>query len=203
MDIVRLTLTGRGCVVTRGIILKKEYNRMKNSTILDNVWIKGLHKKLGKQWRGYIEDFHDYGIKSGDITITVNEDDYLDLPISVLNSYSFNDMDLVDLEAYNYPITDDVIVTAIQHLEGTVVDVMFVTEEEFDLSKLKFIEKEIHNEKEEVILGGLICEIYYDGEPIPFTGDNTDLRMSKVIFDTHENKFQNNEKNNNRGFQTE
>lgn len=203
MDIVRITLTGYGCAVARGIIAKREYNRMKNSTALDNVWIKSLHKKLGKQWRGYIEDFHDYGIKRGDISITVNEESYLDLPISVLNSYSFNDTDLVDIESYHYPVTEDVIVTTIQDVEGTIMDVIFITEDEFDLSKLKFIEKEIHNEKEEVILTGLICEIYYDGEPVPFTGDNTDLRMSKVLFDTHEKKFQDNEKNNNRGFQTE
>ena len=44
MDIVRITLMGSGFDVVRGIVTKKEYNKIKNS--LDNVWIKDLNKKI-------------------------------------------------------------------------------------------------------------------------------------------------------------
>ena len=198
MDIVRITLTGYGYDVARGIVAKKDYNRIKNSASLDNIWIKGLKKKLGNQWNEFREDFHEYGITKGDIIITVNDEEILNLPINVLDSYSFSDVDLVDLEGYMYPITDDVVVTIIQELQGTFMDVVFITEEEFDLKKFKFIEKEIQNEKEEAMISSLISEVYYDGEMINFTGDNTDLRMSNIYFDTGDKKFQKNEKNNNR-----
>lgn len=128
----------------------------------------------------------------------MNDEEILNLPINVLDSYSFSDVDLVDLEGYMYPITDDVVVTIIQELQGTFMDVVFITEEEFDLKKFKFIEKEIQNEKEEAMISSLISEVYYDGEMINFTGDNTDLRMSNIYFDTGDKKFQKNEKNNNR-----
>lgn len=200
MDIVRITLTGCGYDVARGIVTKKDYNRIKDSTSLDNIWIKGLKKKLGKQWNRFREDFHEYGVTKGDITITVNDEELLSLPTSVLNSYSFNDTNLVDLEGYMYPITNDVVVTIVQELYGTFMDVVFITEEDFDIRKLKFIEKEIQNEREETIIESLISEVYYDGELINFTGDNTELRMSNIYFDTSDKKFQKDEKNNNRGF---
>lgn len=199
MDIVRVTLIGYGCEIARGIVAKKDYNRIKNSTTLDNIWIKGLYKKLGRQWSGMREEFHDYGITKGDIIITVNDEEIVNLPINVLNSYSFSDGDLVDLEGYHYPVTEDVVVTSVQNLKGTLMDVVFVTNDDFNFNKFKFIEKEIQNEKEETIISSLISEIYYDGNLINFTGDNTDLTMSKVYFDIPVIKnIIKNEKNNNR-----
>lgn len=195
MDIVRITLVGHGYDVVRGIVAKKEYNKIKNS--LDNVWIKDLNKKITKKLKGFVQDFHDYGITKGDITITVNDNELLSLPISVLNTYSFNDTELVDLEGYQYPITDDIIITSVQNLEGVFMDVMFVTKEEFDIRKLKFIEKEIQDENEKTIIGSLISEVYYDGERIIFTGNNTDLRMAKIYYDIGKEKVLKNEKNNN------
>lgn len=197
MDIVRITLTGYGCDVSRGIVAKKDYNRINNSNSLDNIWIKGLKNKLGKQWDRFKEDFHDYGITKGDVIIEVNNEEILNIPINILNGYSFSDVDLVESEYYPYPITDEVVVTIIQELEGTFMDFMFMTDD-FDLRKLKFIEKEIHNEKDETIVNSLISEVYYDGEMISFNKNNTDLRMSNIYFDTGDKKFQKNEKNNNR-----
>jgi len=199
MDIVRVTLIGCGYDVARGIVTKKDYNRINNSTSLDNIWIKGLYKKLGKRWGGIEQKFHDYGITNGDIIITVNNEELINLPVSVLNSCSFGDGDLVDLEGYTYPITDEVVVTSIQELKGTFMDVVFFIEEEFNFNKFKFIEKEIQDENEETIIHSLISEVYYDGELINFNGDNTELRMSKIHFDTGEKRFQKkDEKNNNR-----
>lgn len=181
MDIVRITLTGQGYDVVRGIVSKQEYNKLKNS--LNNVWIKDLNKKLRKKLKGFVEEFHDYGITNGDITITVNDEEILNLPISVLDSYSFNDVNLVDLEGYTYPITNDVVMTSIQKLDGVFMDVIFITEEDFNINKFKFIEKEIQNEKENTIINSLISEVYYDGELINFTGNNTELRMSNIYYD--------------------
>lgn len=198
MDIVRLTLTGDGYDVARGIVAKENYNKIKNSSSLDNIWIKGLKKKLGKKWGEFKEEFHDYGITKGDIRITLNDEEILNLPISILSTYSFNNVDLVDKEGYHYPVTNDVVVTISQKLHGTFMDVIFITSEDFDITKLKFIEKDIHNEKDETIVESLISEVYYDGELINFTGGDTELRMSNIYFDTNEKKFQKNEKNNNR-----
>ena len=181
MDIVRITLTGQGYDMVRGIVSKQEYNKLKNS--LNNVWIKDLNKKLRKKLKGFVEEFRDYGITNGDITITVNDEEILNLPISVLDSYSFNDVNLVDLEGYAYPITNDVVMTSIQKLDGVFMDVIFITEEDFNINKFKFIEKEIQNEKENTIINSLISEVYYDGELINFTGNNTELRMSNIYYD--------------------
>ena len=84
MDIVRITLSGYGYDVARGIVAKQDYSRIKNSTTLDNMWIKGLYEKIGEQCNGFREEFHDYGISKGDVVITVNGEEILNLPISVL-----------------------------------------------------------------------------------------------------------------------
>jgi hypothetical protein len=183
MDIVRITLVGQGYDAVRGIVTKKDYNKLKSSNSLDNVWIKNLNKKISRKLKGFTQEFHDYGITNGDIAVTVNDEEIINLPISVLNSYSFNDIELVDLEGYNYPITDEVVMTSVQKLEGIFMDVVFVTKEDFDFSKFKFIEKEIQDEKENTIISSLICEVYYDGELISFTGNNTELRMSNIYYD--------------------
>ena len=99
------------------------------------------------------------------------------------------------MEGYHYPITKGVVVTSVQKIEGVIMDVMFVTEDDFDFGKFKFIEKEIQDEKENTIISSLICEVYYDGELIKFTGNNTDLRMSKIYFDTGNIEVQKDEKN--------
>ena len=182
MDIVRITLSGYGYDVVRGIVEKRNYNELKDSKSLNDIWVKNLNDKITKSWHNFTEDFRDYGITNGDISITVNDEEIIDLPIHALR-HTFEELDWVDLEGYQYPVTEDVVVTSIQKLEGTFMDVIFVTEDDFDLSKLKFIEKEIHNEKEETVIDSLISEIYYDGELIDFTGDNTELRMSNIFFE--------------------
>lgn len=174
---------GHGYDVVRGIVAKKDYNKLKTSNSLDNIWIKNLNKKISRKLKGFVQDFHDYGITSGDIIVTVNDKEIINLPISVLNSYSFNDVELVDLEGYIYPITNEVVMTSVQKLEGVFMDVIFVTEEDFDFGKFKFIEKEIQDEKENTIISSLISEVYYDGELINFTGNNTELRMSNIYYD--------------------
>lgn len=196
MDIVRVTLSGYGCDVVRGIITKKDYEGFENSDSLVDIWVKDLNKKIIKK-NSFKQEFHDYGITKGDIIVTVNDSEILNLPINILDSYTFNDVEIVDLEGYNYPITEDVIVTSIQSFEGIIMDVIFITKDDFDFSKFKFIQKEIHDEYEKPIITSLISEIYYDGERIKFNGANIDLRMSKVYFDTKDKKFKN-EKNSNR-----
>lgn len=196
MDIVRIKLCGSGFDVVRGVISKQEYNKLKNS--LDNVWVKNLNSKLRKKLRDFAEDFHDYGISKGDITITVNDEELISIPTNVLNDYSFNDVELVDIEGYQYPITEGVIITSVQSLEGIFMDVMFLTEN-FDINKLKFIQKVIQDRDENIIIDSLISEVYYDHNQIIFTGNNTDLRMSRIYYDIggDDKKVLKNEKDNN------
>ena len=73
--------------------------------------------------------------------------------------------------------------TTIQHQSGTIADIMFIVNGEFDINKLKLVTKDIHNENNKVIIESLISEIYYDGQPLPFGGSETDLRMSNIYFD--------------------
>ena len=185
MDIVRIILSGYGCEISRGIITKEEHNRIQNSDSLDNMWVKGLYKYLGKKWeRIHLQE--DYGITKGDILITVNDNIILDLPISVLESLRLNEDNnrcLVEDCGYVYPKTNDVVMTTIQHHSGIISDILFMTTNYFDVGKLKFIRKKIHNENNEII-DSLISEVYYDGEPIEVNGSQTDLRMSNIYFDT-------------------
>jgi len=197
MDIVKITLSGQGYDIVRGVVAKKVYNKLKNSETLNNIWIKNLNRQLKKELKSFKQEFHDYGITNGDIVVSVNGEELINLPISVLNSYSFDNVELVDLEGYAYPITDDVVITSIQKVEGIIMDVMFVTQEEFDFTKFKFIEKEIQNENEETIISSLISEVYYDGNPIIFTGIDTELRMANIYFDIKDKKVEKNEKDKN------
>jgi hypothetical protein len=184
MDIVRIILSGYGCEISRGIITKEEHNRIQNSDSLDNMWVKGLYKYLGKKWeRIHLQE--DYGITKGDILITVNDNIVLDLPISVLESLCLNDKDcLVEGGVYNYPKTNDVVMTTIQHHSGIISDILFITTDHFDVGKLKFISKNVYNEDNETIIDSLISEIYYNGESIEINGSQTDLRMSNIYFGT-------------------
>lgn len=183
MDIVRIILSGYGCEISRGIITKEEHSRIKNSDSLDNIWVKGLYKYLGKKWER-IDLQQDYGITKGDILITVNDEVVLDLPISVLDTYEY----LVENLDCDYPETDDVVMTTIQHHSGIISDIMFITLDGFDINQLKFIRKEIHNEHNKTIIDSLISEVYYDGESIELNGSETDLRMSNIYFDTNKNE---------------
>jgi len=188
MDIVRIILSGYGCEISRGLITKEEHNRIENSDSLDNLWVKGLYKYLGKKWER-IDLQQGYGITKGDIVITVNGEVVLDLPISVLDSLYLSDNDcVVEYVDYNYPKTNDVVMTTIQHLSGIISDILFITTDEFDIHKLKFIRKDIYNENKEIIIGSLISEVYYDGEPLELGGSQTDLRMSNIYFDNKKNE---------------
>ena len=87
MDIVRIILNGYGCDISRGILTREEYTKLERSNSLDDIWVKGLYKYLGTKWER-IDLQEDYGILNGDITIFVNDEVVLDVPISVLNSVS-------------------------------------------------------------------------------------------------------------------
>jgi len=191
MDIVRITLSGIGCDVFRGVITKKDYEKIKNSESFNDVWVKNLNKKISKKIK---QEFHDYGITNGDIRIEVNGEEIINVPISVLSSYSFGNVELVDLEGYMYPVTKDIVITSIQNLEGVFMDTIFVTKDDFDIINLKFIQKEIQDKNEKTIIDSLISEVYYDGEIINFIGSDVDLRMSKVSFDENKN-YKKDEKN--------
>jgi hypothetical protein len=184
MDIVRIILDGYGCEVARGIITEEQHQKIKNSTTLDNIWVKGLYKYLGKKWKRIEEQLWDYGIINGDLKITVNNKPILDLPSETLSAIGF-----VDSKKYYYPNTDDVVMTTVQYHSGVIADVMFMIDGEFNIDKLKFIEKEVHNENNEIIIDSLISEIWYDDYKIPLEGSSTDLRMSNVYFDTNDNEF--------------
>lgn len=186
MDIVRIKLLGsEGYDVTRGVVTRKVYNNIEKSNSLNDVWIKDFNKKIKKFW-DFKKDFHDFGIKKGDVIIELNGKEIINIPLSCLEGFTFSDVELIEEEGYGYPVTSDIVLTSMQQLEGLFMDVIFITEEPFDFNKFKFIKKVIHNEKEEIILNDLISEVYYDGVLLTFEGGSTELRMSKVFFDDEE-----------------
>jgi hypothetical protein len=186
MDIVRIKLLGsEGYDVTRGVVTKNVYDNIEKSNSLDDVWIKDFNKKIKKIW-DFKKDFHDFGIKKGDVIIELNGKEIINIPLSCLEGFTFSDVELIEEEGYGYPVTSDIVLTSIQQLEGLFMDVIFITEEPFDFNKFKFIKKVVHNEKEEIILNDLIYEVYYDGVLLTFEGGSTELRMSKVFFDDEE-----------------
>lgn len=186
MDIVRIKLLGsEGYDVTRGVVTKNVYDNIEKSNSLDDVWVKDFNKKIKKIW-DFKKDFHDFGIKKGDVIIELNGKEIINIPLSCLEGFTFSDVELIEEEGYGYPVTSDIVLTSIQQLEGLFMDVIFITEEPFDFNKFKFIKKVVHNEKEEIILNDLISEVYYDGVLLTFEGGSTELRMSKVFFDDEE-----------------
>ena len=188
MDIVRITLVGQGYDVVRGIVAKNEYNKIKNSNSLDDVWVKNLNKKITKKLKGFIEDFHNYGITNGDIIVSLNGEEIINLPITALNGYNFNDIELVEMVACNYPKTKEVVITSVQKLVGVFMDEIFITKDNFDFNKFKFVEKIITDVNGNPIVESLIGGVYYDGEIVNFNNYNTELRMSNVYFDTDNDK---------------
>lgn len=186
MDIVRIKLLGsEGYDVTRGVVTRNVYNNIEKSNSLNDVWVKDFNKKIKKFW-DFKKDFHDFGIKKGDVIIELNGKEIINIPLSCLEGFTFSDVELIEEEGYGYPVTSDIVLTSMQQLEGLFMDVIFITEEPFDFNKFKFIKKVIHNEKEEIILNDLISEVYYDGVLLTFEGGSTELRMSKVFFDDEE-----------------
>lgn len=185
MNIVRITMDGYGCEIARGIIPKKDYKNVTKS--LDNVWTKNLYDKLvKKEFKNINEQFHVLGLINGDLTIEIDGDVILEIPISVTNS---NGMSIK--EVYEYPESKDIVLTSVQHQEGIVCDTMFITSEDFDINKLHIVEKQIEGKVDNPLLPSLYCEIRYDGETVPITGTITDLRMSRLFYDTHEQQNNN------------
>ncbi len=189
MNIVRVTMKGYGCEIARGTVSKKEYKKVEKSQRLDNVWSENLYcSKIKKEYKDINEQFHHLGLINGDLIVEVDFKTVIEMPINVVDT-----TDIVTKETHHYPKTDDVVVTSIQHQEGIVCDTMFIIDENFDIDKLEVIEKEIKGNIDIPLIPSLYCEIRYDGEKVPITGTITDLRMSRLFYDTHE-------KNNNRKF---
>jgi len=187
MKIVRITMKGFGCEIARGLVPKEEYKKVEKSNTLDNVWSKNLYKKrVKKQYKNIREQFNHLGLISGDLTVEIDGEVTQQLPISATDSFG-----LSILERYEYPKTNDIVLTTVQHQEGIVCDTMFITADDFDINKLKIIEKQVVGKVDNLLIPSLFCEIRYDGISVPITGTITDLRMSRLYYDT-------NEKNNNR-----
>ena len=82
-----------------------------------------------------------------------------------------------------YPKTNEVVITSVQHQEGVFSDNLFILCDNFDINKLSIIKKDIKNKIDNLLVSSLYCELYYDGELIPMTDNSTDLRMSRLYFE--------------------
>lgn len=175
MEIVRITMEGYGCEINRGIVPSDEYVGLEKS--LNNIWHKNLFQKIEKKVN-LKKETHNCGLIKGEIKIEV--DDFVIIETSIK---SFETLVNYKTETVDYPITDDVVVTSVQHQEGVFLDTIFIVDGKFDLDKLTIVKKDIRNKIDNILVSSLYCEIYYDGYLIPINDNVTDLRMSRLYFE--------------------
>lgn len=186
MDIVKITMNGYGCEINRGIVSDGCEKKLESS--LDNVWYKNIFERLEEKTK--IEKVvNEVGLIKGDITIEVNDHVLIETSIS-----SFETLISSEEKIVNFPKTDGVVITSIQHQEGVISDTIFVLDEDFDINKLKIIKKDIKDKVDNIIISSLYCELYYENEIIPLTGNLTDLRMSRLYFENVKKDEQNDNK---------
>jgi len=176
MDIVKITMSGYGCDIARGTMSIKEHMKMKH--LINNVWQKNLYKKLKKE-SNIVTHSENCGVIKGEIQIEVNDQIILDTDLSTLEVLGHT-----NVIKEEYPITHDVVITAVQHQEGTFCDVMFILNEDFDISKLKLTRKDVMYNVDNPLVSSLYCEIYYDGIQVPLEVSETDLRNSRLYLET-------------------
>jgi len=182
---VKITMFGYGCEIARGTVKTSNYVKIKKN--IDNIWHKNLLKKLKKETEINIIS-EDYGITNGDIKIEVDGEVILDTHITTLEVIR---EDLFTNQIISYPNTEDIVVTTVQHQEGIICDVLFVVGENFNLNKLKIVRKDIVYNVDNPLVSSLYCEIYYDGEKIPFSGPMTDLRTSRLYLEKNKENGKN------------
>jgi len=177
MDIVKITMRGYGCEIAKGIINKLDYDKINN--LIDDVWYKNLFKKIKESSK--IETYsEDYGLVSGNIKIEVNDDVIIDNDVSTIEL--LNGINTITKDIEN-PITDEIILTTVQHQEGVICDTIFVLNDKFNISKLSFIKKNIIYNIDNPSISSVYCELYYDGEIIPLIDSETDLRTSRLYLE--------------------
>ena len=139
MDIVKITMFGYGCEIGRGTIKQKDYKKLKN--LDEDVWHKNLIKKLKETKDIDLEIIsEDYGIIKGDIKIEVEGETVLDTQVTTLDILNEN---IITNQIVEYPNTEDIVITTVQHLEGIICDTLIVIDEDFDIKNLKLIRKDI------------------------------------------------------------
>ena len=179
MDIVKITMFGYGCEIGRGTIKQKDYKKLKN--LDEDVWHKNLIKKLKETKDIDLEIIsEDYGIIKGDIKIEVEGETVLDTQVTTLDILNEN---IVTNQIVEYPNTEDIVITTVQHLEGIICDTLIVIDEDFDIKNLKLIRKDIIYNVDNPLVSSLYCELYYNNEKIPMTDPITDLRNSRLYLE--------------------
>lgn len=182
MDIIKITMVGYGCEISRGVIPRGKETNIESS--LNDVWFKNLFDRLGETTE-IKKLVSEVGLIKGDIIIEVNGDIIFNTSIN-----SFEVLINSKLETVNYPKTEDVIITSVQHQEGVFSDTIFILDDHFVLEKLSLIKKEIKDKVDNVIISPLYCELYYDGELIPMMDNLTDLRMSRLYLENTKKRWE-------------
>ena len=114
------------------------------------------------------------------LQIEVNDNIILDNDISVIDILGDIKTISKDIEG---PKTKGLLLTIVQHQEGIICDTIFVLDDEFDLSKVCFVKKNIRYNLDNPCMSTLYCELYYDGELIPLIDSETDLRTSRLYLE--------------------
>lgn len=175
MDIVKITMNGYGCEINRGIVPNGKEKKLESS--LDDVWFKNMFKKLEEKTK-IKKVVNEIGLIKGDILIEVNDEILIETSIE-----SFEAIINSEQKTVGYPKTDGVVITSIQHQEGVISNMIFILDGNFDIDKLKIIKKDIKDRVDNSIISSLYCEMYYEDEIIPMSGNLTDLRMSRLFFE--------------------
>jgi len=175
MELVRITMEGYGCEINRGTVHKEDYLKLEKS--LNNIWQKNLFEEIEKKVE-LKKDTHTLGLIKGEIKIEVEGEIIIDTSVKVFETLVCT----ID-EVIEYPKTEEVVITTVQHQEGIFLDTIFIIDGKFETSKLSIIKKEINDKVDNSLESSLYCELYYDGQLIPMTEKLTDLRMSRLYFE--------------------
>lgn len=181
MDIVKITLNGYGCEFARGTIKQQNYKKIE--PLVEDVWHKNLFKKIKKETEIKIYS-EEYGIIKGDLTIELNGKHLLEYQLTTLDVLNFIEIEEIEED---YPKTKDIVLTTVQHQEGLIAEVIFVTKDEFDVTKLRLTKKNINYNVDKNLKSPLYCELYYDNERIPLIESDTDLRSSFLYLEKNKN----------------
>lgn len=175
MDIVKITMNGYGCEINRGIVPNGKEKKLESS--LNDVWFKNVFEKLGEKTK-IKKVINEIGLIKGDVLIEVNGEILIETSIESFETLIGSEQTTVE-----FPKTNGVVITSIQHQEGVISDTIFILDEDFDINKLKIIKKDIKDRVDNTIISSLYCEMYYEDEIIPMMGNLTDLRMSRLFFE--------------------
>lgn len=187
MSLVRIKLIGKGQKVTRGAINYDDYKKLKKNDI-EKIWFNNLDEYIGKKWYEVKDNCDEIGLISGSVEVIVDGEELINITTNSLERLFINNKPLIELDWIDYQSCGNTVVTSELDIEGTLYDSSFIIDNEFDLSKIKFITKSIEDKNGSVGYDLFISEVWYDDTKLTLTNGDFDVKLSKIKIDSNYEK---------------